>query len=224
MCHRFIMFFFLPFFWFYFTTILKLVLIFDKFASLSQRASALGTPAGSAVTSSSIETSNNAPIVQQDAHGSMVLAPPSSGLDPESISLRRLSQMDVAESDCSPEGGCWPKFNRLASLIGNLLARGSYVLGNVSMLAWSITFHSWLGFVLLLWSSVLWLLPNQRRAMLRTSPLLGLYTTALLLSQVKRNHLRIKYLSKTVLKRNPKIDRILLFILYIEIKETFEKL
>nr|CAD7203170.1 unnamed protein product [Timema douglasi] len=49
--------------------------------------------------------------------------------------------------------------------------------------AWSITYHSWLTFVLLLWASVLWIVPNQRRSMLRCSPFLVFYSLFLLLSQ-----------------------------------------
>ena len=41
--------------------------------------------------------------------------------------------------------------------------------------AWSITYHSWLTFVLLLWACVLWMIPNQRAAMLRCSPFLVIY-------------------------------------------------
>ncbi|CAG2063917.1 unnamed protein product, partial [Timema podura] len=53
----------------------------------------------------------------------------------------------------------------------------------ISVQAWSITYHSWLTFVLLLWASVLWIVPNQRRSMLRCSPFLVFYSLFLLLSQ-----------------------------------------
>ena len=49
--------------------------------------------------------------------------------------------------------------------------------------AWSITYHSWLTFVLLLWASILWILPNQRRSMMRCSPFLVIYAMFLLLAQ-----------------------------------------
>jgi len=51
------------------------------------------------------------------------------------------------------------------------------------MQAWSITYHSWLTFVLLLWSSILWILPNQRHSMMRCSPFLVVYAIFLLLAQ-----------------------------------------
>lgn len=50
------------------------------------------------------------------------------------------------------------------------------------MMAWSITYHSWITFVLLLWSSILWMVPNQRKHMLRCSPVLVLYAWFLLIS------------------------------------------
>lgn len=49
-------------------------------------------------------------------------------------------------------------------------------------MTWSITFHSWLTFVLLLWANILWMVPNQRRAMFRCSPFLVIYAWFLLLS------------------------------------------
>lgn len=48
---------------------------------------------------------------------------------------------------------------------------------------WSITYHSWITFVLLLWASAMWLVPNQRKAMLRSSPFLVVYATLLLIAQ-----------------------------------------
>lgn len=49
--------------------------------------------------------------------------------------------------------------------------------------AWSITYHSWLTFILLLWACVLWMFPNQRRAMLVSSPGLVIYAEILLFIQ-----------------------------------------
>lgn len=49
--------------------------------------------------------------------------------------------------------------------------------------AWSIVYHSWLTFVLLLWANVLWMIPNQRKAMMRSSPFIVLYAELLLVAQ-----------------------------------------
>nr|XP_014270454.1 piezo-type mechanosensitive ion channel component isoform X3 [Halyomorpha halys] len=67
--------------------------------------------------------------------------------------------------------------------IAQLLAQSSYIATNVIMMTWSIAYHSWLTFVLLLWASIMWLMPNQRKAMLRSSPFLVLYAIFLLLAQ-----------------------------------------
>jgi len=53
----------------------------------------------------------------------------------------------------------------------------------VNFQAWSIVYHSWLTFVLLLWANVLWMIPNQRKAMMRSSPFIVLYAELLLVAQ-----------------------------------------
>ncbi|KAG5890381.1 hypothetical protein JTB14_029746 [Gonioctena quinquepunctata] len=50
------------------------------------------------------------------------------------------------------------------------------------MMAWSITYLSWLTFVLLLWANLIWLIPKQRKNMLHSSPFLVTYAWFLLLS------------------------------------------
>uniref|UniRef100_T1KNY9 Uncharacterized protein n=1 Tax=Tetranychus urticae TaxID=32264 RepID=T1KNY9_TETUR len=65
----------------------------------------------------------------------------------------------------------------------NLIKRGSYALTLIVMMTWSITYHSWLGFTLLLWSCVIWMMPNSRQACLKSSFCLVIYAILLLLSQ-----------------------------------------
>lgn len=48
--------------------------------------------------------------------------------------------------------------------------------------AWSIIYHSWFGFVLLIWANLVWIIPNPRKNMLRSSPFLVVYAEFLLLS------------------------------------------
>lgn len=48
--------------------------------------------------------------------------------------------------------------------------------------AWSIFYHSWFGFVLLIWANLIWILPNHRKTMLRSSPFLVVFAEFLLLS------------------------------------------
>ncbi|XP_035705079.1 piezo-type mechanosensitive ion channel component isoform X2 [Folsomia candida] len=65
----------------------------------------------------------------------------------------------------------------------NLFIKSSYIGTNIIMMAWSITYHSWLTFILLIAACLLWMFPNQRRAMLLSSPILVIYAEILLLIQ-----------------------------------------
>lgn len=44
-------------------------------------------------------------------------------------------------------------------------------------------YHSWLTFILLIWANILWIIPNQRTTMLRSSPFVVIYAELLLLAQ-----------------------------------------
>lgn len=59
----------------------------------------------------------------------------------------------------------------------------SYVLALIAMMAWSITFHSWLTFVLLLGACIIWMIPKSRRACLLVSPVIVFYAEVLLIIQ-----------------------------------------
>ncbi|RVE48798.1 hypothetical protein evm_006572 [Chilo suppressalis] len=64
-----------------------------------------------------------------------------------------------------------------------VLIRSSYIATTITMMAWSIMFHSWLTFVFLMWANVVWLCQDQRSFMLKTSPILVCYAMLLLLTQ-----------------------------------------
>ncbi|XP_049822868.1 piezo-type mechanosensitive ion channel component isoform X3 [Aethina tumida] len=63
-----------------------------------------------------------------------------------------------------------------------VIINSSYIATNIIMMTWSITYLSWITFVLLIWANVLWLIPNQRKSMLRSSPFLVFYAWFLLIS------------------------------------------
>ncbi|CAM1300366.1 Uncharacterised protein PB.3432, partial [Pycnogonum litorale] len=65
----------------------------------------------------------------------------------------------------------------------SIIARQSYIATLIIMMAWGITYHSWLTFVLLLWSCILWMVPNSRKACLYGSPFLVMYAITLLIIQ-----------------------------------------
>lgn len=67
--------------------------------------------------------------------------------------------------------------------MGFLTSQNIISLISFPIQAWSIVYHSWLTFVLLLWANVLWMIPNQRKAMMRSSPFIVLYAEVLLVAQ-----------------------------------------
>ncbi|XP_053696010.1 piezo-type mechanosensitive ion channel component isoform X3 [Sabethes cyaneus] len=77
-------------------------------------------------------------------------------------------------------------FEQIMLAVGNVagfIYKNSYIFTNVIMMTWSIMFHSWLTFVLLIWANLIWIMPNQRKNMLNSSPFLVIYAELLLLAQ-----------------------------------------
>lgn len=79
---------------------------------------------------------------------------------------------------CEEEGGV-----SAASMAFNFLLKQSYICALISMMAWSITYVSWLTCVLLLWSCVLWMMRERRGYTLMSSPWLVTYGNLLLILQ-----------------------------------------
>ncbi|XP_015433608.1 PREDICTED: piezo-type mechanosensitive ion channel component [Dufourea novaeangliae] len=67
--------------------------------------------------------------------------------------------------------------------IFQLIVNSSYLATNITMMTWSIMYHSWTTFALLLWALILWMLPNKRASMMKCSPFIVFYATVLLLGQ-----------------------------------------
>ncbi|XP_050834889.1 piezo-type mechanosensitive ion channel component 1 isoform X2 [Serinus canaria] len=63
--------------------------------------------------------------------------------------------------------------------VGHVLMKQSYVAALIAMMVWSITYHSWLTFVLLLWSCLIWTVRSRRHFAMLCSPFLVLYAIAL---------------------------------------------
>lgn len=70
-----------------------------------------------------------------------------------------------------------------ASVAFGFLLKQSYICALIAMMAWSITYVSWLTCVLLLWSCVLWMMRERRRYTLMSSPWLVAYGNLLVLLQ-----------------------------------------
>ncbi|XP_035271932.1 piezo-type mechanosensitive ion channel component 2-like [Anguilla anguilla] len=59
----------------------------------------------------------------------------------------------------------------------------SYICALIAMMAWSITYVSWLTFVFLIWSCLLWMVRDRRKYAMLTSPFMVLYGNLLLILQ-----------------------------------------
>ncbi|XP_043937510.1 piezo-type mechanosensitive ion channel component 1 [Protopterus annectens] len=64
-------------------------------------------------------------------------------------------------------------------MLGHVILKQSYICVLITMMVWSITYHSWLTFVLLLWSCLIWILRNRRTFALLCSPFILLYGISL---------------------------------------------
>ncbi|XP_077437796.1 piezo-type mechanosensitive ion channel component 1 isoform X2 [Vanacampus margaritifer] len=60
-------------------------------------------------------------------------------------------------------------------MLGKMVMQQSYVLALITMMVWSITYHSWLTFVLLLWACLIWILRARRHAAMLCSPFILVY-------------------------------------------------
>ncbi|KAM6325133.1 LOW QUALITY PROTEIN: piezo-type mechanosensitive ion channel component 1 [Podargus strigoides] len=80
----------------------------------------------------------------------------------------------------SPRPGRRRRAERLPlHALGHVIMRQSYVCALIAMMVWSITYHSWLTFVLLLWACLIWTVRSRRHFAMLCSPFLLLYGIAL---------------------------------------------
>ncbi|XP_070696812.1 piezo-type mechanosensitive ion channel component 1 [Pempheris klunzingeri] len=85
------------------------------------------------------------------------------------------SQPDLGVSD-APSG---QQSESPFFMLGRVVMQQSYVCALIAMMVWSITYHSWLTFVLLLWACLIWILRARRHAATLCSPFILLYGLAL---------------------------------------------
>nr|XP_023682088.1 piezo-type mechanosensitive ion channel component 2 isoform X1 [Paramormyrops kingsleyae] len=69
------------------------------------------------------------------------------------------------------------------STVFKFIMKQSYVCALIAMMAWSITYVSWLTFVFLIWSCTLWMVRNRRKYAMLTSPFMVAYGNLLLILQ-----------------------------------------
>ncbi|KAM5263725.1 piezo-type mechanosensitive ion channel component 1 [Ctenodactylus gundi] len=77
----------------------------------------------------------------------------------------------------------YPRRPRLADIreksplhgLGHLLMDQSYVCALIAMMVWSITYHSWLTFVMLLWACLIWTVRSRHQLAMLCAPCILLY-------------------------------------------------
>ncbi|XP_040426894.1 piezo-type mechanosensitive ion channel component 1 isoform X1 [Cygnus olor] len=81
--------------------------------------------------------------------------------------------------DVTPPGRKSPAERLPLQALWHVIMKQSYVCALIAMMVWSITYHSWLTFVLLLWSCLIWIVRSRHHFAMLCSPFLLLYGVAL---------------------------------------------
>ncbi|XP_020278165.1 piezo-type mechanosensitive ion channel component isoform X3 [Pseudomyrmex gracilis] len=115
-------------------------------------------------------------LLQDSTTGSIIVA--QDGHQDDSIQMQSLSE---GAPDDTP--GIVEQIIMAVFSIFQLIVNSSYLATNIIMMTWSIMYHSWTTFVLLLWALILWMVPNKRASMMKCSPFIVFYATLLLLGQ-----------------------------------------
>ncbi|XP_077592655.1 piezo-type mechanosensitive ion channel component 2-like isoform X2 [Stigmatopora nigra] len=196
--------------WFHFVSPLTLLTLYHVVAGLRRNRTLDGgedeTPGEDAAGRSTAERRRQLWRKSHDRQD-YIYPPDSSGPDSPCESLAPPTQSTPLESDtpgssfsrsdtletCAPEDGGWGREDSEAAASSSssaaawaasgFLLRQSYVGALVAMMAWSITYVSWLTCALLLWSCALWMTRHRRRYTLASSPWLVAYGNLLLLLQ-----------------------------------------
>ncbi|KAF6736198.1 Piezo-type mechanosensitive ion channel component 2, partial [Oryzias melastigma] len=65
----------------------------------------------------------------------------------------------------------------------HFIMKQSYICALIAMMAWSITYVSWLTFVFLMWSCILWMVRDRRRYAMMSSPFMVAYGNLIIVLQ-----------------------------------------
>ncbi|XP_043514793.1 piezo-type mechanosensitive ion channel component isoform X5 [Frieseomelitta varia] len=119
----------------------------------------------------------------QDSTGSVIVQ---DGHQDDNIQMQSLSEgsskyTHIAAPD--EQSGIIEHIIMAVYSIFQLIINSSYLATNIIMMTWSIMYHSWTTFALLLWALVLWMVPNKRVSMMKCSPFIVTYAMLLLLVQ-----------------------------------------
>ncbi|XP_051543569.1 piezo-type mechanosensitive ion channel component 2-like isoform X1 [Myxocyprinus asiaticus] len=94
-------------------------------------------------------------------------------------------QMDSAYVELSDGPHSFVKVVRVNSAVKafRFIMKQSYICALIAMMAWSITYVSWLTFVFLIWSCTLWMVRDRRKYSMITSPFMVFYGNLLIILQ-----------------------------------------
>ncbi|XP_060075477.1 piezo-type mechanosensitive ion channel component 1-like [Ylistrum balloti] len=106
---------------------------------------------------------------------------PDSGSPTMSVAFESEDEADGGGSSKPSRRKNWKRPAMVSFLV--YVMKQSYVLTLIAMMAWSITFHSWLTFVMLLSACFIWMFPSSRRVCLMLSPVIVFYGEGLLIIQ-----------------------------------------
>ncbi|XP_071635421.1 piezo-type mechanosensitive ion channel component isoform X5 [Temnothorax longispinosus] len=120
--------------------------------------------------------SGRAGLLQDSTTGSIIVN--QDGQQDDNIQMQSLSEGTPDETP-----GVVEQIIMAVYSIFQLIVNSSYLATNIIMMTWSIMYHSWTTFVLLLWALILWMVPNKRASMMKCSPFIVFYATLLLLGQ-----------------------------------------
>uniref|UniRef100_A0A3Q3FEP5 Piezo type mechanosensitive ion channel component 2 n=1 Tax=Labrus bergylta TaxID=56723 RepID=A0A3Q3FEP5_9LABR len=86
--------------------------------------------------------------------------------------------------------------------IFHFIMKQSYICALIAMMAWSITYVSWLTFVFLIWSCMLWMVRDRRRYAMLSSPFMVAYGNLLIVLQYIWTFENMKSVSGLFVKKN----------------------
>ncbi|KAJ6657195.1 hypothetical protein lerEdw1_002784 [Lerista edwardsae] len=136
------------------------------------------TDATDSVTSEFLELENwptDRDGLADDAKPMLVSETEASGAEAENCTTHVLGEADQP----APRKREHRKGKLLLQSLGHVIMNQSYVCALIAMMVWSITYHSWLTFVLLLWACLIWIVRNRHHFAMLCSPFILLYGIAL---------------------------------------------
>ncbi|XP_034038368.1 piezo-type mechanosensitive ion channel component 2 [Thalassophryne amazonica] len=93
--------------------------------------------------------------------------------------------LESREEQCEGRGEDELKKKGVSAIVTvfRFIMKQSYICALIAMMAWSITYVSWLTFVFLMWSCMLWMVRDRRRYAMLSSPFMVAYGNLLLVLQ-----------------------------------------